>query len=115
MRKESVAGIIALVKRVEELEEENSILRKAVEEEHQRAEDFLKQNDELCYDMAKQQVSISLLKSTQNIPANIDGIIYELIRTRLAYWGEISKTKDIDEQQTVEIELSGIREIFQQA
>ena len=114
--KESVAGIIALVKRVEELEEENSILRKAVEEEHQRAnkaEAFMRENEkDLLKEQNRLNDTIMLLKATQNIPANIEGIIYELVRARLAFWSKKIEDKNLNAKQELEIDWYPFREVF---
>ncbi len=98
--KVTVDSIRELVKRLDELEAENEILRKALDETKAEAENWRKQLFE--YDEQNgEQLSIFerrllLAKSLINIPDNMKDCMRELVKARLAYWEAIADDAESD-------------------
>ena len=91
--------------KIELLEEENAILRQAVEELKSELEKARKSIEVLEEDLKDTWNLYSNLKkvyikarTVTNIPGNIEGLVFELLKTRFLLWGEKSNgSKEIYE------------------
>ena len=80
------ANIRDLIKRVEDLENENQRLRDELAAQTKRAREWDADEKEYTKDIIKLENQLVLAKSLINIPDNIAGLVEEVIKTRLLAW-----------------------------
>lgn len=80
------ANIRDLIRRVEELEDENQRLRDELAAQAKRAREWDADEKEYTQDIIKLENQLVLAKSLINIPDNIAGLVEEVIKTRLLAW-----------------------------
>ena len=89
-------GLKAYIKRNEELEAENSRLRKELEESkreyHKSVKEEEEEFDKLVSVFNNTMEKLVLAKSLINIPDNLKDMFNELVRTRIAYWESVKDT-----------------------
>lgn len=89
-------GLKAYIKRNEELEAENSRLRKEIEESkreyHKSVKEEEEEFDKLVSVFNNTMEKLVLAKSLINIPDNLKDMFNELVRTRIAYWESVKDT-----------------------
>lgn len=83
------ANIRDLIRRVEELEDENQRLRDELRAQEERARGWDADEKEYTGDIIKLENQLVLAKSLINIPDNIAGLVEEVIKTRLLAWDGI--------------------------
>ena len=80
------ANIRDLIRRVEELEDENQRLRDELRAQEERARGWEEDEQEYAKDIIKLENQLVLAKSLISIPDNIAGLVEEVIKTRLLAW-----------------------------
>ena len=80
------ANIRDLIRRVEELEDENQRLRDELTAQAKRAREWDADEQEYAQDIINLENQLVLAKSLINIPDNIAGLVEEVIKTRLLAW-----------------------------
>lgn len=83
------ANIRDLIRRVEELEDENQRLRDEIAAQAKRALEWDADEKEYTQDIIKLENQLVLAKSLINIPDNIAGLVEEVIKARLLAWDGI--------------------------
>ena len=80
------ANIRDLIRRVEELEDENQRLRDELRAQEERARGWEEDEQEYAKGIIKLENQLVLAKSLISIPDNIAGLVEEVIKTRLLAW-----------------------------
>ncbi|MBR5415714.1 MAG: hypothetical protein IK105_07260 [Thermoguttaceae bacterium] len=88
------ANIRDLIRRVEELEDENQRLRDELAAQAKRAREWDADEQEYTKDIIKLENQLVLAKSLINIPDNIAGLVEEVIKTRLLAWDGVRDNPD---------------------
>ena len=88
------ANIRDLIKRVEDLEDENERLRDEIAAQAKRAREWDADEQEYTKEIIKLENQLVLAKSLINIPDNIAGLVEEVIKTRLLAWDGVRDNLD---------------------
>ena len=88
------ANIRDLIRRVEELEDENQRLRDELRAQEERARGWEEDEQEYAKDIIKLENQLVLAKSLISLPDNIAGLVEEVIKTRLLAWDGVRDNPD---------------------
>ena len=100
------ANIRDLIRRVEELEDENQRLRDEIAAQAKRARDWDADEQEYTQDIIKLENQLILAKSLINIPDNIAGLVEEVIKTRLLVWDGVRDNPDWQQSDGLRFQYS---------
>ena len=100
------ANIRDLIRRVEELEDENERLRDELAAQAKRAREWDADEKEYTQDIIKLENQLVLAKSLINIPDNIAGLVEEVIKTRLLVWDGVRDNPDWQQSDGLRFQYS---------
>lgn len=100
------ANIRDLIRRVEELEDENERLRDELAAQAKRLRDWDADEQEYTQDIIKLENQLILAKSLINIPDNIAGLVEEVIKTRLLVWDGVRDNPDWQQSDGLRFQYS---------